>query len=320
MEPVEPAADELPAATPTWRRYAVALWRDKLTLFALVLLVFFIIAALFPGLIAPKDPLSQSLSLRNEPPLTPASDGGLPHLFGTDPLGRDVLSRLVYGARVSLSVGFSGVLVSGVIGVLLGVTAGFLRGKVDDLVMRTVDLTMGLPFLVLAIFVLHVVGGGLVNIVLILALVRWPLYARVSRGLTLALAETSIVEAARSVGCSQRRIIFRHLLPNLMSPMVVLATLELARLILAEASLSFLGLGIQPPQPSWGLMISDGRPYIRSSWWVITFPGVFILLTALSANLLATWLRAVTDPAQRWRWLTGKKVRSTAALDDGGVP
>jgi peptide/nickel transport system permease protein len=315
---MEPRTEDAPAPIPAWRRYLVAIWRDKLTLFALLLLIFFILAALFPGLIAPKDPLSQSLSLRNEPPMTPAADGGLPHLFGTDPLGRDVLSRLIHGARVSLSVGFAGVIVSGVIGVLLGVTAGYLRGWTDDLVMRTVDLTMGLPFLVLAIFVLHVIGGGLTNIVLILALVRWPLYARVSRGLTLALAETSIVEAARSLGCSQRRIIFRHLLPNLMSPMLVLATLELARLILAEASLSFLGLGIQPPEPSWGLMISDGRPYIRTSWWVITFPGIFILLTALSANLLATWLRAVSDPAQRWRWLTGQKRRSSGAADDGG--
>lgn len=305
----------------TWRRYAAALWRDKVTLFAVVMLGLLLLAAFFPALVAPHDPLSQSLSLRNSPPMTPAVDGGLPHLLGTDPLGRDLLSRLIFGSRVSLAVGFSGVIVSGTIGVLLGVTAGYLRGWVDDLIMRTVDLMMGLPFLVLAIFVLHVIGGGLVNIVAILALIRWPLYARVSRGLTLTLSETSIVEAARSIGGNRRRIIFRHLLPNLASPMLVLATLELARLILAEASLSFLGLGIQPPQPSWGLMISDGRPYIRDAWWVITFPGVAILLTALSANLLATWFRAVSDPAQRWRWLTGgrKARRALAAADAQGV-
>lgn len=305
--------------SPAWQRYLTALWRDKVTLFALLVLLFFIIAAIVPSWLAPHDPLSQSLRLRNEPPMTPTTEGsGIPHLLGTDPLGRDLLSRLIFGARVSLSVGFAGVIVSGVIGVLLGMTAGFLRGRVDDLIMRTVDLTMGLPFLVLAIFVLHVIGGGLLNIVGILALVRWPLYARVSRGLTLALSETSIIEAARSIGCSRRRIIFRHLLPNLTSPMVVLATLELARMILAEASLSFLGLGIQPPEPSWGLMISDGRPYIREAWWVIMFPGIAILLTALSANLLATWLRAVTDPAQRWRWLTGgRKARREAAAREG---
>ena len=308
-------------AAPTWRRYLTALWRDKITLFALLVLLFFIVAAFLPSWIATHDPLSQSLRLRNQPPMTPTTDGtGIPHLLGTDPLGRDLFSRLIFGARVSLSVGFAGVVVSGTIGVLLGMTAGFVRGKADDLIMRAVDLTMGLPFLVLAIFVLHVIGGGLINIVGILALVRWPLYARVSRGLTLALSETSIIEAARSIGCSRRRIIFRHLLPNLTSPMVVLGTLEVARMILAEASLSFLGLGIQPPQPSWGLMISDGRPYIRQAWWVIMFPGVAILLTALSANLLATWLRAVTDPAQRWRWLTGgRKARREAAAREGGI-
>lgn len=304
-----------------WQRYAVGLWRDKVSMFALVFLLLLIIAAVFPGLLAPFDPLRQNLLLRNSPPMTPSIDpNALPHLLGTDPLGRDLLSRLVYGARVSLLVGFSGVIVSGSVGVLLGTVAGYLRGWVDDLIMRLVDLTMGLPFIVLAIFVLHVVGGGLTNVVLILAAVRWPLYARVSRGLTLALTESSFVEAARSIGCSQRRIVFRHLMPNLVSPMMVLATLELARLILAEASLSFLGLGIKPPTPSWGLMISDGRSYIRSAWWVIAFPGIFILLTALSANLLASWLRSITDPAQRWRWLAGKPTRSAGSVSvEGGA-
>ncbi len=302
----------------SWRRYALGLWRDKVSLFALAFLILLIISAVLPGLLSPFDPLRQNLGLRNSPPLTPsAGDSMLPHLLGTDPLGRDLLSRLVYGARVSLLVGFTGVLVSGTVGVLLGTVAGYLRGWVDDLIMRLVDLTMGLPFIVLAIFVLHVVGGGLTNVVLILAAVRWPLYARVSRGLTLSLTESSFVEAARSIGCSQRRIIFRHLMPNLASPMLVLGTLELARLILAEASLSFLGLGIQPPTPSWGLMISDGRAYIRSAWWVIAFPGLFILLTALSANLLASWLRSITDPAQRWRWLAGRSRPSGAISVDG---
>lgn len=303
------------SAMPTWRRYLVALGRDKITLFALTALLLFIAFAIAPGVFAPFDPLDQALRLRLEPPFTPSESSSVPHVLGTDSLGRDVLSRIIHGARVSLSVGFAGVLVSGTIGVLLGMTAGFLRGRVDDLIMRAVDLTMGLPFLVLAIFVLHVIGGGLVNVVAILAIVRWPVYARVSRGLTLSLGETSLVEAARSVGCSRTRIILRHIFPNLLSPMLVLATLELARLILAEASLSFLGLGIQPPRPSWGLMIDSARPYIDEAWWAIMFPGFAILLTALSANLLATWFRAISDPAQRWRWLIGKR----SSLDVGAV-
>jgi peptide/nickel transport system permease protein len=169
--------------------------------------------------------------------------------------------------------------------------------------MRLVDIQMGFPSLLLALFVLYVIGGGVINVIFILAITRWMVYARVTRGLVLSYRENVFVEAAKATGCTDRQIIGRHLLPNLLSPIVVLGTLEVAYMILTEAALSFLGLGIQPPQSSWGLMLSQGRQYVTTAWWLVTFPGLAILLTALSLNLLATWARSVTDPAQRWRYL-----------------
>jgi peptide/nickel transport system permease protein len=246
--------------------------------------------------------------MRNKPPLTMPEDGGsLPHLMGTDQLGRDELSRLIFGGRISLAVGLVSVAISGIAGTILGLLAGFYRGHVDDAIMRLVDIQMGFPSLLLALFVLYVIGGGVLNVIFVLAITRWMVYARVTRGLVLAYRENIFVEAARATGCTDRRIILRHLLPNLLSPIVVLATLEVAYMILTEAALSFLGLGIQPPQSSWGLMLSQGRQYITTAWWLVTFPGLAILLTALSLNLLATWARTVTDPAQRWRYFQKTK-------------
>ena len=169
--------------------------------------------------------------------------------------------------------------------------------------MRTVDGFMAVPSLLIALFVLFVLGGGLLNMILILAFVRWVVFTRLVRGITLSLKESSFIEAARAIGASDTRIIFKHILPNLISPLLVLATLEVALLILAEAGLSFLGLGLEPPQPSWGLMIARGREYIREAPWMIILPGLSIFLTTLSLNLLANWLRTITDPVQRWRWL-----------------
>jgi peptide/nickel transport system permease protein len=286
------------------RLLARALVQDKLALISSVFLVILAIAAIFAPRVSPFDPNDQSLFMRNKPPMTMPEEGGaIPHLLGTDALGRDELSRLIFGGRVSLAVGLLSVVVSGSIGTLLGLLAGFYRGHVDDLVMRLVDIQMGFPSLLLALFVLYVVGGGVLNVIFVLAITRWMVYARVTRGLVLAYRENVFVEAARAAGCSDGRIIFRHLLPNLLSPIVVLATLEVAYMILTEAALSFLGLGIQPPESSWGLMLSQGRQYITTAWWLVTFPGLIILLTALSLNLVATWARAVTDPTQRWRYI-----------------
>jgi peptide/nickel transport system permease protein len=296
----EPEAPQLAARM--WS-YGGALYRDKLTLAACLFLIVLVFTAVFAPRVAPFYPNAQSLFMRNLPPLTmPEAGGAIPHLMGTDQLGRDVLSRLIFAGRVSLAVGLTSVLISGTIGTLLGLLAGFYRGPVDDAIMRLVDIQMGFPSLLLALFVLYVVGGGVVNVIVVLAITRWMVYARVTRGLVLSYRENVFVEAARATGCTDRRIIGRHLLPNLLSPIVVLATLEVAYMILTEAALSFLGLGIQPPQSSWGLMLSQGRQYITTAWWLVTFPGLAILLTALSLNLLATWTRAVSDPAQRWRY------------------
>jgi peptide/nickel transport system permease protein len=282
-----------------------ALRRDWITSSAAVFLIAVILCATLAdqlvqlGLL--RDPSTQSLLVRNTAPGF-GRDGAL-YLLGTDQLGRDMLARLVFGARVSLSVGVATVLVSGLIGVVLGLLAGYYRGWVDDLLMRLVDVQMGFPNLLLALAVLYAAGPSFKNLILVLALTRWMVMARLTRAMTLSLRETPFVEAARVVGASNRRIMFQHLLPNLLSPIMVLGTLEFARAMLSEAALSFLGLGIQPPESSWGLILSQGRAYIASAWWLVMLPGLAILLSTLSANLLASWIRAITDPVQRWRWL-----------------
>jgi peptide/nickel transport system permease protein len=290
--------------TSNLRLYSRALLREKPTLLAVIFLLALIFAAIFAPLVVPHEPEAQSLMLRNMPPMTDAeADGALPHVLGNDQLGRDLVSRLIYGARISLAVGVAGAVFSGLVGVTLGLIAGYYRGIVDDIIMRLVDTQMGFPSLMTALLVLYVLGPGVWKVILVLAVTRWMVFARVTRGLVLSLREEVFVDAARTTGCSDRRILFRHILPNLLSPLIVLVTLEVATMMLTEASLSFLGLGIQPPQSSWGLMLAQGRAYVTTAWWLVTFPGLAILFTALSLNLIATWIRAVTDPVTRWRYL-----------------
>ncbi|MDD9955654.1 MAG: ABC transporter permease [Anaerolineaceae bacterium] len=280
------------------------LLRDPVAVFSLIVLTLLLIALLAAGQVAPYDPLRQNLRLRNLPPGTPSvEEGGFPHILGTDELGRDLLSRLIHGARVSLAVGLGSALLSGTAGTALGILAGYYGGRLDDLIMRLVDLQMSFPFLLLALLVLYALGPGFLNVILVLALVRWMVYARVARGLTLAMRSSPFIDAARVTGNSDLRIIRRHLLPNLASPLVILFTLEIAALILGEAALSYLGFGVQKPEPSWGLMIEAGKSYVSTAWWLTTFPGLAIFLTALSLNLLAASLRAISDPVQRERWL-----------------
>jgi len=306
LAPVDPDALVQRARPSTRTIYWRALLHDKLALISLIFLTVLVLSAIFAPVVAPHDPEKGGLSTRSDPPMTEA-DEGIPYLLGTDALGRDQLSRLLFGARVSLAVGFASVLISGTFGVLLGLMAGYYRGIVDDIIMRLVDLQMGFPSLLMALLVLYVLGSGMWKIVFVLAVTRWMVYARITRSLVLSHREALFVESARSTGCSDRRVLFLHIFPNLLSPILVLATLEFATMILTEASLSFLGLGIQPPQSSWGLMLAQGRSYVTSAWWLVTFPGIFILLTALSLNLLATWVRSVTDPVTRWRYLAPRK-------------
>lgn len=284
-----------------------ALFRDLLVLTATIFLLVLFISAVFADFIAPYDPLIPNIFASRLPPMSIAKGLGSVeqlHLLGTDALGRDMLSRLIFGARASLFVALVSVVISGTLGTILGLLAGFYGGWIEAVIMRAVDAFMAVPSLLIALFVLFIIGGGLVNMVLIFALVRWVVYARLARGITLSLKESSFVEAARAIGASDTRIMFRHILPNMISPLLILATLEIALLILAEAGLSFLGFGLLPPEPSWGLMISRGREYMREAWWMITLPGLAIFLTTLSLNLVANWSRTIMDPVQRWRWLT----------------
>ena len=290
----------------TGRDLIRALVREPMVLLAVLFLICLALAALFADWIAPYDPLMPNIFSGRLPPLSEAKGmtGDLQfHILGTDALGRDMLTRLLYGAQASVSVGVIAVAASGAIGTVLGLIAGYYGGRIETLIMRTVDGVMAVPSLLVALFVLFLIGGGLLNMILIFAFVRWVVYARLARGITLTYRESSFVEAARAIGAKDSRIIIRHILPNMMSPLLVLATLEVALLILAEAGLSFLGFGLQPPEPSWGLMVARGREYLREAWWMMTFPGLAIFLTTLSLNLLANWLRTITDPLQRWRWL-----------------
>jgi peptide/nickel transport system permease protein len=286
------------------RRSGIAAIRhDTVALVSLAFLIVVVGLAIGADFLAPHSPTEVNLRLRNVPPLTPSEDG-LPYLLGTDSVGRDIVSRLMHGARVSLVIGFSTVAIAGLFGVALGVVAGYRGGLIDGLVMRTVDVLLGLPGLLAALFVLFVIGPGLLNLILVLAVLRWTIYTRVTRGMVLVLREQGFVRSSRSVGASDLRIMRRHILPNMISPLIVLATLEVGVIILAEAGLSFLGFGIQQPAASWGLDVAFGREYITSAWWVVTFPGLAILLTVLALNIFATSLRGVLDPLHRWRWAT----------------
>ncbi|HZO27316.1 MAG TPA: ABC transporter permease [Chloroflexota bacterium] len=297
----------------TWGDLLRALVDDKVVLIAVCFILLVIGSATFAAFVSPHDPYAQSIRTRMKPPMTPAAqEGAIPHLLGTDQLGRDVLARLIYGARISLTVGVATALFSGTVGVTLGLIAGFYRGRLDDLIMRLVDLQMSLPGLLLALFVLYALGPSFVNLILVAVVTRWMVYCRITRGMMLSLRERPFVEAARALGCSDRRLILLHMLPNLFSPIIVLATLEIATMMLALAALDFLGMGIQPPESSWGLMLAQGRESITTAWWLVTFPGLAIMLTALSFNVLATWVRVVTDPVSSWRWVRRGAARAAA--------
>jgi peptide/nickel transport system permease protein len=249
--------------------------------------------------IAPHDPVRQSLRARLvAPSLGPAPDGKI-HLLGTDHLGRDVLSRIVFGARVSLTIGFAAVVVGGLTGAALGVLAGFHRGWLDTVVMTLADAQLAFPFILLAIGIIAVLGPSFPTLIVVIGLSGWVAYARILRAQVLVLRSREFVEAIHGLGGSVTRVMVRHIVPNVLSSLVVVATLELARAIVLEATLGFLGLGIQPPTPSWGGMIHEGREYLDSAWWISTFPGLVLMLTSLVVSRTGDYLRDILDPTLR---------------------
>lgn len=261
--------------------------------FALLLLIFALVALLAPWL-APLDPNKQSLLARLRPPGTAA--GAAMFWLGTDELGRDLLSRTIHGARASLVVALLSVTVSGAVGIALGVLAGYLRGWVEIAIMRAVDVMLSIPAILLAIITVAVLGPGFLNLVLVLGFTRWPRYTRVAYAQTLGQANLPYIAASRLAGARTPRLLLRHLLPNIAAPLVVVATLEFGLMILFEAGLSFLGLGIQPPMPSWGSIMSVGRSYVGTAWWIATFPGICLFMLVLSVNICGDHLRDRFDP------------------------
>jgi len=257
-----------------------------------------VVVALAAPWIAPQDPTRQSLRARLKAPTLKAADGKA-YLLGTDHLGRDVLSRMLWGSRVSLLVGFAAVVVGGLVGALLGLIAGYRGGWADTIIMTLADAQLAFPFILLAIGIIAVLGPSFPTLVVVVGLSGWMSYARVLRSQVLVLRSREFVDAIRALGGSMPRVIARHILPNILSSLVVIATLELARSIVLEATLSFLGLGVQPPTPSWGGMIQEGREYLDSAWWISTSPGVLLMLTSLAVSRTGDWLRDLLDPTLR---------------------
>lgn len=295
-----PAGPALVARTPRRARAFRDLGRLRHNPLVVVgggILTALVLAALFAPLLAPADPLKTGFSARLKPPAM----FGYPSAFllGSDNLGRDMLSRLLYGGRISLSLAGIALICSALLGVTLGLIAGYFGGWVDDLIMRVVDVQLSFPIILLAIAVIAVVGTSLVALVGVLILAGWVIYARTVRAGVLSLREQDYVLAARALGAGSPRIIMRHILPNAQAPILVIATVQLATLILLESGLSFLGLGVQLPQPSWGNMLAEGRDYLSNAWWLATLPGLAVSLAVLGANLLGDGLRDMLDPEMR---------------------
>jgi peptide/nickel transport system permease protein len=264
--------------------------------FGLILLAL-VLVAVFAPLVAPLDPNTQNLLARLKQPGFEAR--GAVYLLGSDELGRDVLSRVIHGARISLLVAFASVILSGIVGSILGMVAAFYRGWVETIIMRLVDIVLSVPAILLAIITVAILGPGLSNVVIVLALTRWPRYARVAYGQTLSVANMPYVRLSRFMGAGWFRLLSRHILPNIAGALIVVATLEFGLMVLFEAGLSFLGLGVQPPTSSWGAMLSTGRNYVGNAWWIATFPGLALFLLVLSINLIGDHVRDRLDPRSR---------------------
>lgn len=293
-----------PATTPRAKAPRLALLgellQDRVATLSLFYLLLLLICALFAPLIAPHDPTEQALRARLDPPAW-IEGGSWAYALGTDNLGRDVLSRIIHGARASLTIALSVLALAGTFGVMMGLFSGFVGGRIDAFIMRLVDTQLAFPDLLLALTVLAVLGPAPGTVTIILAIGGWMIFARMTRAIVVSARQEGYVEAAELLGAGKLRIIFGHILPNLSAPLLSLAIIEFARIILAEAALSFLGMGIQPPATSWGLDIAVGKDHVFGAWWLVTFPGLAIALTILSANMLSGWVQATIDPQERER-------------------
>jgi len=282
------------------RRVWTSLVRKVWPLVSIVVLLAVLVAAVAGPSLAPKDPNRQNILVRLQAPMTPDRNGVVQFPLGTDALGRDVLSRLIHGARISLLVGLTAVLIGGTLGTALGVLAGYFGGRLDAFIMRAADIQLAFPFILLAIMFLVVLGSGVLNLILILGVGQWVTYARIARAQTLSQREKEYVEAARALGASGASVMFKSILPNILAPLIVIASFNVASVILSEASLSFLGLGVPPTTPSWGGMLAESRDQLLAGrWWLAVYPGVAIALTVLSFNILGDWLRDHLDPRLR---------------------
>lgn len=272
--------------------------RDKAGMIGLIMFVTVVLSAVFAPWIAPHDPLKQNLRFAKDPPAWMAG-GSAAHPLGTDNLGRDILSRIIYGTRVSLTVGFFGVLIASSIGIMIGLVSGYVGGTADNIIMGGVNLVLALPYLVFVVFIAAILGSSLINVILIFGLTDIPIFVRITRGEVIKMRQSGFVESARSIGASDSRIIFNHILPNLIGPIITIATFEMSAMIFYEAGLGFLGLSVPPSIPSWGNMLAAGRKYLVIYPWIATFPGLAIIFTGLGMNLLGDWLRDVLDPKMR---------------------
>ena len=293
--------------TPTLRR-RIAQARRYPVISLAILLIVLVIPALFANWVAPHDPVVGSLSNRLVPPFWVGAEGEgvlakpggrLEHILGTDKQGRDILSRMIYGARISLAVAAISILLAGTVGTTLGLIAGYFGGNIDHLIMRLVDICISIPAILFALVLAVVLGPSFQTVIIVIVSIFWSRYARLVRGETLSLKNRDFVARAKVAGASNARIIRRHIFPNVINTIIVLATLEVGQVILLEATLSFLGAGIPRPNPAWGLMIANGRELLVTAWWVAVWPGVAILLSVLSMNLFGDWLRDHLDPKLR---------------------
>ncbi|MEB5478500.1 oligopeptide ABC transporter permease [Niallia circulans] len=282
------------------KRWTRLLFRSKTGTVGLAIVAAVIVMAVFAGLLAPYDPNQMNPANMLQPPAW-VEGGTTAHFLGTDNLGRDILSRVVYGSQISLLVGIAAVAVAGLIGVTIGIVSGFYGGWVDSFFMRLVDSFLSIPNILFALVILSVFGPSVWTLIVVLGVTNWVNYARLVRGEVLSLKEREFVKAARSIGVKNGMVMFRHLLPNVLPAFIVISTLSVATTIILEASLSFLGLGIQPPDLSWGGILSDGRDYLATSWWLATFPGLAITITVLGIIFLGDWLRDVLDPRSQSR-------------------